>query len=200
MSVVHGPISIASVPSVPWKNGGGTTRTLIDEPEGSGMEDFLWRISLAEIADSGSFSSFPEIDRTIMLWRGEGVLLRSPSWRTQALTQAMQPFVFRGEDVVHCELVGGITSDLNLMARRGAIAAEFRTFNANTLLKPQHEDIIVLCMEGSIRLSIEQQPSFSLSADHFVRISSVDSSITITLETTDSLYICALIQRLARNV
>ena len=33
----------------PWKNGGGTTREVAVSPEGAGLDDFAWRISLAAL-------------------------------------------------------------------------------------------------------------------------------------------------------
>ncbi|MBK9607139.1 MAG: HutD family protein [Betaproteobacteria bacterium] len=51
----------------PWKNGGGTTTEIAVHPEGAGWDDFLWRIGIADIRQSGPFSSFPGIDRSILL-------------------------------------------------------------------------------------------------------------------------------------
>lgn len=56
-----------------WKNGGGVTREIAVFPEGAGMDDFVWRASLAEVAADGPFSAFPGIDRTITLAEGAGM-------------------------------------------------------------------------------------------------------------------------------
>jgi len=42
--------------AIPWKNGGGVTRDVIVSPAGATLENFDWRISIAEIA-SGVFRS-----------------------------------------------------------------------------------------------------------------------------------------------
>ena len=67
----------AELHATPWKNGGGTTRQVACWPPGAGSDDFDWRVSIATIAASGPFSTFPGIDRTIMLLDGPGVHLRS---------------------------------------------------------------------------------------------------------------------------
>jgi environmental stress-induced protein Ves len=64
---LHDAIAIDSVASVPWKNGGGTTRQLAVGPADATADDFLWRLSIARIDAPGSFSVFSGIDRTILL-------------------------------------------------------------------------------------------------------------------------------------
>jgi hypothetical protein len=50
--------------TMPWKNGGGETTEIAVSPPHAGLADFDWRISMAKVASDGSFSIFPEIDRT----------------------------------------------------------------------------------------------------------------------------------------
>src|SRR4051812_32376902 len=52
---------------LPWKNGGGSTTEIAVDPEGATWEVFNWRVAIADIGGSGSFSSFPGIDRSILL-------------------------------------------------------------------------------------------------------------------------------------
>ena len=51
----------------PWKNGGGTTTEVAAFPPGAPLENFGWRVSIAQVARSGPFSLFPGIDRTLAL-------------------------------------------------------------------------------------------------------------------------------------
>jgi environmental stress-induced protein Ves len=53
--------------AVPWKNGLGVTREIAVEPVGASMDDFLWRVSIADVDTASPFSTFPGIDRTIVL-------------------------------------------------------------------------------------------------------------------------------------
>ena len=111
---------LAQVPATPWKNGGGATRELACWPPGADMEHFDWRVSVATIAQSGPFSRFAGVDRVITLLTGEGVHLRQPEAGVDhRLEHALQPFAFAGDGGMDCNLLGGTSTDFNLMTRRG---------------------------------------------------------------------------------
>ena len=108
----------------PWKNGGGSTREIACWPQGAGMDSFGWRVSVATIAQDGPFSAFPGIDRQIMLLDGDGVQLASTAAGIDhALQQRWQPFAFSGDAALDCRLLGGLSTDFNVMTRRGQWAA-----------------------------------------------------------------------------
>jgi environmental stress-induced protein Ves len=109
---------LATTPSMPWKNGGGSTQELACWPPGADMNSFEWRVSLATVDRPGPFSVFPGIDRQIMLLGGDGLHLRSPGWEHR-LEQRWQPFAFSGDDAVDGAMLGGTSKDFNLMQRRG---------------------------------------------------------------------------------
>ena len=110
---------LATVPATPWKNGGGSTRELACWPLGAGMDAFGWRVSVATIAAPGPFSAFAGVDRQIMLLGGDGVHLRGNGWQ-HTLGERWQPFAFSGDEPVDCAMLGGASTDFNLMLRRGA--------------------------------------------------------------------------------
>lgn len=113
---------LANVPATPWKNGGGSTRELVCWPPATaaagGMDSFGWRVSVATIAAPGPFSAFAGVDRQIMLLGGDGVQLTSSGWQ-HTLAERWQPFAFSGDEAVDCTMLGGISTDFNLMLRRG---------------------------------------------------------------------------------
>lgn len=110
---------LTTIAPSPWKNGGGHTRELACWPPGSGVGDFDWRISVATIASSGPFSTFPGVDRQTMLLGGDGVRLRSSDGGLdQTLDQRGQSLRFAGEAPLDCTLLAGPSTDLNLMLRR----------------------------------------------------------------------------------
>jgi environmental stress-induced protein Ves len=115
---------ISAIVPMPWKNGGGSTRELACWPPGAGMDDFDWRISVATIAAPGSFSSFPNVDRTIMLLDGSGVRLRSRDGGIDhRLDMPLLPFEFSGDAQLDGEPLGGVSTDFNLMVRRDRLYA-----------------------------------------------------------------------------
>lgn len=119
----------AALPATPWKNGGGTTREIVCQPPGADMDSFDWRVSIATIAAAGPFSAFPGVDRVIMLLDGAGVHLQGDGV-DHRLDTLGQPFAFSGEVALGCELLGGASTDFNVMVRRGRVQAAVRLLTA----------------------------------------------------------------------
>lgn len=105
-----------------WKNGGGITTEVARRDVDA--DTFDWRVSIAEIAQDGDFSIFPDVDRELMLLDGGGVELLIGDDDPVALTRRYQKHAFPGEAPVSCRLLDGPTRDFNLMVRRGRYAAE----------------------------------------------------------------------------
>lgn len=112
-------IQYASLRPTPWKNGGGSTTEILVSPAGAGFDSFDWRISLATISESGPFSVFAGIDRTLALVDGDGVLLDFGDERF-VLSPSEPVIEFDGDAAVHATVAGGVTTDFNVMTRRGA--------------------------------------------------------------------------------
>jgi uncharacterized protein len=103
-------------PSRPWKNGGGTTRDILVSPPGASLEDFAWRLSLAQVDRDGPFSRFDDVDRTLVLLSG-AMTLHEPDRRIELVRG--QPVQFPGERAIQATVLGGATLDFNVMTRRG---------------------------------------------------------------------------------
>lgn len=142
---------IAALPSMPWKNGGGGTREIVCRPEGAGMDGFDWRVSIATIARNGPFSAFAGVDRVIMLLDGDGVRLRSAGGIDHRLDQAHTPFAFAGDAALECTLLGGASTDFNVMTRRGALRAEVHVLRAAATL-PVAARGLLLALRGGWQL------------------------------------------------
>jgi environmental stress-induced protein Ves len=111
--------------ATPWKNGGGVTREVAVFPPGAAMDAFEWRVSLAEIAADGAFSTFPGVDRVLTVIEGQGLML-DVGGRLLALDAASPPLAFAGDAEVSARLTDGPIRDLNLMVRRGVWRARTR--------------------------------------------------------------------------
>lgn len=106
----------ASRTATPWRNGGGVTTEVAAFPEGAGLADFDWRVSIARIDADGPFSAFPGIDRTLALLSGGPVTLTGPDWE-ETLLSGSPPVIFDGADPVAARIAAPST-DLNVMSRR----------------------------------------------------------------------------------
>lgn len=115
-------IELLSVAPSPWRNGGGLTRELLAWPD---ARDWRWRLSVAEVAQSGPFSRFDGVQRWFAVLQGAGVRL-TLGGQTHELTGASAPLCFDGALPAYCELLAGATQDFNLMLRAGQGAAHMR--------------------------------------------------------------------------
>ena len=108
---------------VRWKNDGGWTTEIAREPADSGG-GFIWRVSIADIESDGPFSTFPGIDRDLILLAGTGMELSMDGAAPMRVEGRFQHVRFHGEAPVECRLLGGPTRDFNAMVRRDAVTAE----------------------------------------------------------------------------
>ncbi|GAA2288240.1 HutD family protein [Streptomyces kunmingensis] len=106
--------------AVAWKNGGGTTREIVCSPPGAGMADFRWRVSLADVAADGPFSTFPGVDRTLTMVEGDGMELTVEDTVT-LVNSPYAPRNFAGDVATDCRLLGGPVVNFNVMWRRDAL-------------------------------------------------------------------------------
>ncbi|MGX1480167.1 UNVERIFIED_CONTAM: environmental stress-induced protein Ves [Streptomyces canus] len=116
--------------SVPWKNGGGTTRQVasgtLQAPLASAeiTDGFDWRVSVADVDAEGPFSAFPGIDRLITLVEGEGMVLTVDG--TPHAVGPLSPFAFSGDAATDCRLEAGAVRNVNVMTRRSRATATVR--------------------------------------------------------------------------
>ena len=109
-----------------WRNGLGWTREIHRQPmpgAAQGGEDWLWRLSIAEVEQDAAFSAFPGIDRELVLLRGNGMRLRFDDGETVVLEPPHGRHRFAGERPLRGEPVDGPTHDFNAMWRRDRIDA-----------------------------------------------------------------------------
>ena len=107
---------VADVLAVPWRNGGGVTRELLAWPD---PQDWVLRVSVADIAASGPFSAYPGVDRWFAVLEGGALRLDTAGSDSKVLS-ASDPelHAFPGDAATHCTTLGPLTRDFNLMARR----------------------------------------------------------------------------------
>ncbi|MDM0107236.1 HutD family protein [Variovorax sp. J22R24] len=161
---------IASLSAAPWKNGGGVTREIVCSPAGAGMEGFDWRVSIATIDKPGPFSAFAGVDRVIMLLDGAGVRLRSHDGRIDyRLEVPHAPFAFGGDVALDCELLGGASTDFNVMSRRGRLHAKVRVLREGGDVAPVGRGLL-LALAGRWRFNdIDCEPGSGVWWDGEIR-------------------------------
>lgn len=108
---------------MPWKNGCGTTTEIAVDPPGAGIDAFAWRLSVADLAASGPFSSFPGYDRIIIQTEGEPMSLVHAD-RGRHRLDLLSPYRFEGEWLTWGELAAPPVRDFNVMTRRDRLRAD----------------------------------------------------------------------------
>jgi environmental stress-induced protein Ves len=148
--------------AMPWKNGGGITHELAVFPETAGLEDFGWRLSMAEVASDGPFSSFTGIDRTLALVDGAGIGLDFGAGGEAVLDTPGAFACFDGGVPVTGRLIDGPLLDFNVMTRRGAFrhSMERLTLEEGNGLEcpgPASGEIIALvCVSGRVTVALPE--------------------------------------------
>jgi environmental stress-induced protein Ves len=143
-------IRFADCPPQPWKNGLGSTREIAVQPSGAGSNDFLWRVSIAEVDSAAPFSRFPGIDRQIVLLDGHGFRMTLDGEQAHELVVPFEPFAFPGETKVEVHLVDGATRDFNLMVRRAQARGEVLTWRTPGSRQPDPAVALIFCVHGSM--------------------------------------------------
>ncbi|MFI5766078.1 MULTISPECIES: HutD/Ves family protein [unclassified Streptomyces] len=139
----------AGRPAARWKNGGGVTREIAAGPAGSGMGDFGWRVSLAEVTADGAFSVFPGVDRTLTLAEGAGMDLEIGGVRS-LVDRRYAPQRFPGDEPTDCRLLAGPVVNFNVMYRRGAVSAHTALVRGELALTARPgENLLIVALEGT---------------------------------------------------
>ena len=141
--------------TMPWKNGGGTTTEITVSPDGAGLDDFDWRVSMACVEGGGPFSAFAGIDRTLAVLEGEGIVLDIAGQSPATLTRASAPLSFPADVPTQATLIAGPITDLNIMTRRGRMAhtVERLMISTPTGVQPAADTTLILSLDGDITVA-----------------------------------------------
>jgi environmental stress-induced protein Ves len=144
---------------MPWKNGGGETTEIVVWPEGAGLDDFGWRVSMARVEQDGPFSAFPGIDRTLTILDGDGLRLAVADRDPVVLDGAAEPFSFPADAPTDSTLAGGPVTDLNVMTRRGSFTHSVQRLSLSDAagIRSDAETFLLLCHRGQVTLTVDSK-------------------------------------------
>src|SRR5664279_5065723 len=91
----------ADLRASPWRNGGGITYEIAVGPETGTVQDFDWRVSVAQIDAPGPFSTFAGVDRIIALIDGPALHLTVDGARHDLAL--LDLLAFAGESETVCD-------------------------------------------------------------------------------------------------
>lgn len=135
---------------MPWKNGAGITHEAMRMPSQGG--EFAWRVSLAQIGQSGPFSDFAGYTRWMTLLSGKGLDLEFGDGLRRRLGQIGECVEFQGAPAPQCRLLDGPCVDLNLMvaARHPVTARVERVRGMLDIPAPREAWTLIFGIDGTI--------------------------------------------------
>jgi environmental stress-induced protein Ves len=183
MAAVNGAASVtlirgADLAAAPWKNGGGVSREIAAFPssgggQGAASADFMWRVSVADVAQAGPFSRFDGVERTLVLLAGAGMLLdelgEAGVAATHVLREPLEIARFDGATRIDARLVDGATRDFNLMVRRDVAQGELQVWRSGTqpdAARSLDGDVVLLyCASGAVSAALAADPAQAVRLD-----------------------------------
>lgn len=157
------PLRRSAQKVVPWINGQGVTREVLVVP-GPTPGRFAWRISIATIDRPGPFSTYPGVDRTIMVIDGAGMILRVDGV-PHRVERPYEPIEFAGEAAVVCTPLGGTIHDFNVMTDRSVCAdrtAVLRLVIGESRPRSMPGQGLLACLAGRLSLAAGDAPAIVL--------------------------------------
>jgi uncharacterized protein len=135
-----------------WKNGGGETAEIAVSPDSAGLDDFDWRVSMATVEASGQFSMFADVDRTLSILEGEGILLSVEGRVPIGLTSRSDPLTFPADVATSAALIAGPITDLNVMTRRGRYdhKVDAHQVDSAAQIYPAGRQVLIFCNSASL--------------------------------------------------
>ena len=100
-----------------WKNGKGVTREVAVYPPSGDLDNFEWRVSIAEVSEDGIFSVFHGVDRKLAVLDGTLVLNIGDN-PAITLSRESEPVAFPGDVPCRANILSPLVRDLNVMTRR----------------------------------------------------------------------------------
>ncbi|WP_095144602.1 HutD family protein [Pseudomonas sp. Irchel s3b6] len=142
----------ADYPRMPWKNGGGSTEE-ITRDAGTGLDGFGWRLSIADIGESGGFSTFAGYQRVITVLQGDGMTLTVDGQDARPLLP-LDPFAFSGESQVSCTLLGGAIRDFNLIYAPKRYGARLQWLDGEQRFFSEAGTVLVFSVSQALELKV----------------------------------------------
>ena len=197
-------VDLSVINNQEWKNKGGSTRELLAWPSPA---DWTVRLSVATVDRSGPFSIFAGVTRWFAVLSGAGVRL-SANGRADTITPASPPFQFDGAQLLHCDLIGGSTTDFNVMTTvapaqcsvlriRDHVQAQLRPALNQAIGLSRLLAVYSNCEQTDLRLSLDDPRVVRLSKgqlfwQHVAKSSTPSTSVgdqLVSIGSTDAIYI-----------
>jgi uncharacterized protein len=163
-----------------WKNGGGVTHE-IARKERDGK--WLWRLSIAEVAADGPFSTFENLSRILTVIEGNGIDLHAPDAILKATL--LKPTHFSGELPIEGKLIDGPIRDLNIIFDASFIDAGATAINGPSFVEVGNELCGYLSLAGDSFVDGTPIPTGAFALGTFTQLQTKHSATGILVSLKD---------------
>lgn len=179
-------------PRMPWKNGGGSTEEIARDA-GQDLDGFGWRLSIADIENSGGFSVFAGYQRIITVLQGAGMTLSVDGIDSRPLLPS-DPFAFSGDSQVECTLLDGPIRDFNLIyaAHRYNARLQWIDVRQPQRLFSSASTCVLFSMAEQIALSVSGQPWEILGKHDCAQVDTTGGLTEIELQSSGASRCCLI--------
>ena len=177
---------------MPWKNGQGFTLE-VARSHGEGLENFDWRISIADVKTAGQFSYFQNKQRILGVLEGKGLKLQIDQKKIVTLKQN-QFFAFHGESEVHTELLNGEIRDFNLIYNPQKIAVRLQWINTLQISSvfSDAKRIFIFNVGKELNIEINEKTQSLLSYETLDIHSELTQTTSLAFSSEDHLNFCLI--------
>lgn len=170
---------------MPWKNGLGTTTEIALHPPGAGLDAFTWRLSIADLAASGPFSTFVGYDRILVQIEGAPMTL-SHEGRGEHRLRLLSPHRFAGELATYGAIEAPPARDFNVMVRRDRASAEVSVHElapaASVRAAGEAETRIIYVLRGAVSVEVDGEPLALVASEALVATGATRLAVTASEE------------------
>lgn len=154
---------------MPWKNGRGTTAQIAMDSEQSVFpENFLWRVSSAQVTSNDPFSIFDGCRRALVVVQGQGLLLNDVELKP------LVPYFFSGNEQIDCRLIEGPVVDLGVIFNTQKVKVGMEVLKGSEIKLQCSEGIQFLYLvEGDAKFSagvLQQGDTLKLAAPESITL------------------------------
>lgn len=169
-------LTLTDYQKMPWKNGQGVTYEIYRD-KGETLEDFGYRISMADVASDGAFSHFLGRERILTVLNGDGIVL-TVNQQEKITLKPQQIFNFSGESEVYSELINRAIRDLNVIFDPKFFTAKLSWLNQNNHLTTQADTVFILANADNTQVFINDK-TFELNQFDSVKIDHQTANVVI---------------------
>lgn len=145
---------LSTVPTEPWRNGRGMTRVIASGSFGQNPAQWDYRISVADISDSGPFSTFNGIERSSLLLDGQSILLTDGEERRLQVSP-LEIIRYDGEWPLNAFIGSSPARFLNVMTRRRFAAGTLRVLNGVSAV-PAADLVMLLSLHDGCEVKTDE--------------------------------------------